>query len=187
MHPSRRHSRIGLDGLLPFFTLLFFLFFCGPVTLSWILVICQQRLLWLIFMKLDLGWSTVKYLFIQNHIVWVNVVVFLVLQTWAIAKWCITKRLKRYFIIPTPQNKSEPTTPINTCKSGLLWIWLAAVILLNLSTMATLGTEKTDCCREVYTRVNVWTVRQKSDRCREVYTRNNVWTVRQKSDCCREV
>ena len=97
------------------------------------------------------------------------------------------KRLKRYFIIPTPQNKSEPTTPINTCKSGLLWIWLAAVILLNLSTMATLGTEKTDCCREVYTRVNVWTVRQKSDRCTEIYTRVNVWTVHQKSDRCREV
>ena len=34
-------------------------------------------------------------------------------------------------------------------------------IQLNLSTTATLGTEETGHCREVETRVNVWTVRQK--------------------------
>ena len=70
--------------------------------------------------------------------------------------------------MPTPQNISKPTRPRNNSKSGLLWIWLAAVIQLNLSTMATLGTEKSDHCREVQTGVNVWTVSQKSGRCREV-------------------
>jgi len=35
------------------------------------------------------------------------------------------------------------------------------VIQLNLSTTATLGTEESGICKEVETRVNVWTVRQK--------------------------
>ena len=39
---------------------------------------------------------------------------------------------------------------------------------LNLSTTAILGTEESDRCREVETRVNVWTVRLKSGRCREL-------------------
>ena len=34
-------------------------------------------------------------------------------------------------------------------------------VQLNLSTMATLGTEESGRCREVETTVNVWTVRQK--------------------------
>ena len=34
-------------------------------------------------------------------------------------------------------------------------------VLLNLSTTLTLGTEKSGHCREIETRVNVWTVRQK--------------------------
>ena len=42
-------------------------------------------------------------------------------------------------------------------------------------------------CREVETRVNVWTVHQKSGLCREVETRVNVWTVPHKSGCSREV
>jgi len=42
---------------------------------------------------------------------------------------------------------------------------------LNLSTTATFGTEESGCCREVETRVNVWTVHQK----------------KKKNDCCREV
>ena len=88
------------------------------------------------------------------------------------------KRLKRQWIIPTPQNKSKPTTPRTNSKSGLLWIWLAAVIQLNLSTTATLGTEKSNHCREVYTRVNVWTVRQESDSCSRGGSRGRVQGVR---------
>ena len=43
------------------------------------------------------------------------------------------------------------------------------IIQLNLSTMVTLGTEKNGHCREVETRVNVWTVRRnKNGSCREV-------------------
>ena len=58
-------------------------------------------------------------------------------------------------------------------------------------------------CREVYIRVNIWTVRrdkmnwplQRGGRCREVYIRFNVWTVRrdkmnwplQRGGRCREV
>ena len=34
--------------------------------------------------------------------------------------------------------------------------------------MASLGTEKSGHCREVETRVNVWTIRKKNGRCREV-------------------
>ena len=34
--------------------------------------------------------------------------------------------------------------------------------------MATLGTDERDRCREVETRVNVWTVHQKSGHCEEV-------------------
>jgi len=41
-------------------------------------------------------------------------------------------------------------------------------IQLNLSTMATLGTEESGLCWEVETRVNVWTVHQKNGRVREV-------------------
>ena len=42
-------------------------------------------------------------------------------------------------------------------------------VLLNLSTTLTLGTEKSGHCREIETRVNVWTVRQKKkSRCRGV-------------------
>ena len=37
-------------------------------------------------------------------------------------------------------------------------------VQLNLSKTATLETEKSGRCSEVYTRVNVWTVRQKSGR-----------------------
>ena len=62
-----------------------------------------------------------------------------------------------------------------------------SIIQFNFSTTATLGTEQSGLCREVETRVNVWTVRQKRDRCREVEIRINVWTVRQKSGRCREV
>ena len=36
-------------------------------------------------------------------------------------------------------------------------------VQLNLSTTVTLGTEKSGHCREVETRVNVWTVRQKKN------------------------
>ena len=40
---------------------------------------------------------------------------------------------------------------------------------MNLSTLATLGTEKNDHCRKAETRVNVWTVRRnKNCHCREV-------------------
>ena len=42
-------------------------------------------------------------------------------------------------------------------------------VQLNHSTMATLGTEESSRCREVETRVNVWTVPPKKNcRCREV-------------------
>ena len=41
-------------------------------------------------------------------------------------------------------------------------------VQLNLSTTATLRTEERGRCKEVQTRVNVWTVRQKSGRCGEV-------------------
>ena len=41
------------------------------------------------------------------------------------------------------------------------------IIQLNLSTLATLGTEKNGHCREAETRVNVWTVRRLGH-CREV-------------------
>ena len=38
---------------------------------------------------------------------------------------------------------------------------VAAKVQLNLSTTATLGTEENGLCREVETRVNVWTVGKK--------------------------
>ena len=146
-------------GYFLFLLCLFFLFFCGPVTLSWSLVICQQRLLWLISTKLDLGWSTVKYhLYPKPHSIiyqlfWVlKSSSFLgIIRRHVQLPIIYYKRLKRHWRIPTPQNKSESTTPRNIiiCKSGLLCIWLAAVIQLNLSTTATLGTEKSGRCREV--------------------------------------
>ena len=42
------------------------------------------------------------------------------------------------------------------------------MIQFDLSTRATLGTEEGGHCREVETRVNVWTVHQKKGRCIEV-------------------
>ena len=45
------------------------------------------------------------------------------------------------------------------------------LLQLNLSTTATLGTEESNHCWEVETRVNVWTVCQKSGLCREVALR----------------
>ena len=55
-----------------------------------------------------------------------------------------------------------------------------SIIQLNFSTTATLGTEQSGRCRDVETRVNVWSVRQISSLCRDVETRVSVWTVRQK-------
>ena len=39
---------------------------------------------------------------------------------------------------------------------------------MNLSPTATLGTEESGHCRDVETRVNLWTVRQKNGHCREM-------------------
>ena len=51
----------------------------------------------------------------------------------------------------------------------LYFQWLGLIyIQLNLSTMATLGTEASGRYREVETKVNVWTVRPKNGRCGEV-------------------
>ena len=48
-------------------------------------------------------------------------------------------------------------------------------VQLNLSTTVTLGTEKSGHCREVETRVNVWTARQKKNsRCRGVVVSGEV-------------
>ena len=44
---------------------------------------------------------------------------------------------------------------------GILKVIKMHIIQLNVSKMATLGTEKNGRCREAETRVNVWTVRQK--------------------------
>jgi len=45
---------------------------------------------------------------------------------------------------------------------------LTLLIQLNLSTMATLGTEKSGHCREGETKVNAWTFGKKNGCCREV-------------------
>ena len=60
---------------------------------------------------------------------------------------------------------------------GILKVIYIHVIQLNLSTMATWGTEKNGHCRESETRVIVWTVRRKKNcRCREVAVSGD-WTV----------